>query len=239
GSVTVKATGRGPHKTVHYAHGYDNRTTTMLSGVTNANGTIQLVTPVITRRLVSAAGFDFETSGIGILRIKFIGSGLDFDGDGVADSIDNCSVRANPDQVDTDGDDCGNLCDADYTQDGTVDQADLDFFGFNCGPGSCNQLCQHTPPINSATCSSIGDFGFLSQNLGLVPGPSGTTAGTVACPIPLPEPSSTLLLSAGLAFLLTVGRRRMRRIKCTTVMADANRDVQPGDSSVGAARRRR
>ncbi|MCH8890883.1 MAG: hypothetical protein IH827_07390, partial [Myxococcales bacterium] len=25
GSVTVKATGRGPHKAVHYAHGYDNR----------------------------------------------------------------------------------------------------------------------------------------------------------------------------------------------------------------------
>ncbi len=72
GSVTVKATGRGPRKTIHYAHGYDNRTTTVMSGVTNVNGTIQLVTPIITRRLVSAAGFDFETGGIGILRIKFV-----------------------------------------------------------------------------------------------------------------------------------------------------------------------
>ena len=72
GSVTVKATGRGPWKTVHYAHGYDNRTTTMMGGVTNVNGTIQLVTPVITRWIVGAAGFDFETGGIGILRIKFV-----------------------------------------------------------------------------------------------------------------------------------------------------------------------
>ena len=72
GSVTLKATGRGPRKTVHYAHGYDNRTTTMQGTVTNVKGTIQLVSPIITRWLVSAAGFDFETGGIGILRIKFV-----------------------------------------------------------------------------------------------------------------------------------------------------------------------
>ena len=72
GSVTVKATGRRPRKTVHYAHGYDNRTTTMQGTVTNVKGTIQLVSPIITRWLVSAAGFDFETGGIGILRIKFV-----------------------------------------------------------------------------------------------------------------------------------------------------------------------
>ena len=73
GSVTLRATGRGPHKTVHYAHGYDNRTTTVTSGgITNVNGTIQLVTPVLTKWLVSAAGFDYETGGIGILRIKFV-----------------------------------------------------------------------------------------------------------------------------------------------------------------------
>jgi hypothetical protein len=66
GSVTVTATGRGPHKTVHYAHGYDNRNTTTPSG----KGTIQLVSPVLTRWLQPAV--NFETGGIGILRIKFI-----------------------------------------------------------------------------------------------------------------------------------------------------------------------
>jgi len=66
GSVTVTAVGRGPHNTVHYAHGYDNRNTTTPSG----RGTIQLVTPVLTRWLQTAA--TYETAGIGILKIKFM-----------------------------------------------------------------------------------------------------------------------------------------------------------------------
>jgi hypothetical protein len=66
GSVTVTATGRGPHKTVHYAHGYDNRNTTTPSGL----GTIQLVSPVLTRWLQPA--INYETAGISILRIKFV-----------------------------------------------------------------------------------------------------------------------------------------------------------------------
>jgi hypothetical protein len=70
GSVTVTAARGGkwrwPHKTVHFAHGYDNRNTTTPSGL----GTIQLVSPVLTRWLQPAARF--ETAGIGILRIKFV-----------------------------------------------------------------------------------------------------------------------------------------------------------------------
>jgi hypothetical protein len=63
GSVTVTAIARGPHKTVHYAHGYDNRTPT------GGNGTIQLVSPILTHWF----GYtDYETGGIGILRIKFV-----------------------------------------------------------------------------------------------------------------------------------------------------------------------
>jgi hypothetical protein len=65
GAVTVTAVARGPHKTIHYAHGYDNRNTTTGLG----KGTIQLVTPIITRWW----GYtDYETGGIGVLRIKFI-----------------------------------------------------------------------------------------------------------------------------------------------------------------------
>ncbi|MCH7645066.1 MAG: hypothetical protein IH974_09550 [Myxococcales bacterium] len=73
GSVTVTATGRGPHKTVHYAHGYDNRVATMGTGGTNVTGTIQLVTPVLTR-WISQFCCTWETGGIGILRIKFVSS---------------------------------------------------------------------------------------------------------------------------------------------------------------------
>jgi hypothetical protein len=66
GSVTVTATARGPHKTVHYQKGYDNRNETTLTG----KGTIQLVTPTITRWYQPAA--NYETGGIGILKIKFM-----------------------------------------------------------------------------------------------------------------------------------------------------------------------
>jgi len=66
GSVTVTARGRGPHKTVHHHKGYDNRNAASSVGT----GTIQLVTPVLTRWLQPAA--NYETAGIGILRIKFV-----------------------------------------------------------------------------------------------------------------------------------------------------------------------
>jgi hypothetical protein len=64
GSVTVTAKGRGPHDTIHYAKGYDNRTPT------KGEGTIQLVSPTLTRWL--RPGVNFETGGIGVLRIKFL-----------------------------------------------------------------------------------------------------------------------------------------------------------------------
>jgi len=67
GSVTVTAKYRGPHKTVHYAHGYDNRTTTPMGAQI---GTIQLVTPVMTQWLQPA--IKFETGGIGILKLQFV-----------------------------------------------------------------------------------------------------------------------------------------------------------------------
>jgi hypothetical protein len=66
GSVTVTARGNGPHKTVHYARGYDNRNTTTPNGM----GTIQLVTPLLTNWNQPALLID--TGGIGILRIKFV-----------------------------------------------------------------------------------------------------------------------------------------------------------------------
>jgi hypothetical protein len=66
GAVTVTAIARGPHKTVHYAQGYDNRIKT---GSNIGKGTIQLVSPVLTRWF----GYtDYETGGVAVLRIKFV-----------------------------------------------------------------------------------------------------------------------------------------------------------------------
>jgi hypothetical protein len=64
GMVTVTARKRGEFKTVHYATGYDNR------NPVTGKGTIQLVTPVMTRWLQTAAQID--TAGIGLLKITFV-----------------------------------------------------------------------------------------------------------------------------------------------------------------------
>lgn len=110
------------------------------------------------------------------------GSASDVDGDGVPDNLDNCSIKPNPAQDDTDGDYCGNLCDADYNQDGRVGIGDFGkclapFFGL---PNS--ELCQHVEPISPNSVVNVADFGYFSSAFGGIPGPSGTTPGTVPCP---------------------------------------------------------
>ena len=108
-------------------------------------------------------------------------SGLDSDGDGVHDGLDNCSAVVNAAQDDTDGDECGNLCDANYDQGGQVGFGDFGTFSANFG--STNELYMHGEPIDGgARQVGFGDFGFFSANFGSTPGPSGTTSGTSACP---------------------------------------------------------
>ena len=52
-------------------------------------------------------------------------AGPDTDGDGVADSTDNCRLEQNPSQLDADGDGWGNRCDADFDNSGGVNVIDL------------------------------------------------------------------------------------------------------------------
>lgn len=104
----------------------------------------------------------------------------DFDMDGIIDMLDNCSERVNPMQDDTDADDCGNLCDADYDQSGSVGYPDFGFFT-RCFPTD-NPLCDHTEPIGDGGPKGFPDFGVFGQLYAQPPGPSGTTPGTVACP---------------------------------------------------------
>ena len=49
----------------------------------------------------------------------------DQDGDGVGDNSDNCASISNVDQMDTDGDGLGNICDADDDSDGVSDEEEL------------------------------------------------------------------------------------------------------------------
>jgi hypothetical protein len=85
-------------------------------------------------------GFDHD-SGFGLIQaeLALAAGGPDADLDGVPDSVDNCIDVPNgpfiPDsgghglpQWDTDGDGYGNMCDADFTQDGNVNGFDLGYF---------------------------------------------------------------------------------------------------------------
>jgi len=111
----------------------------------------------------------------------FAGPAPDFDGDGVPDSLDNCSTKANPAQDDTDGDYCGNVCDCDFNQDGKCGIPDFGPFSIHFGmPNSA--LYQCVEPISDANVLNVADFGCFSAGFGGIPGPSGTTPGTVACP---------------------------------------------------------
>jgi hypothetical protein len=105
----------------------------------------------------------------------------DSDGDGIGDGLDNCSDHVNEFQDDTDEDDCGNLCDADYDNSGVVGIPDLIEFGFAFGTFGNEEKC-HVQPIPGCVVDLSG-LTFLFSRAGTVPGPSGTTVGTTACPL--------------------------------------------------------
>jgi len=105
----------------------------------------------------------------------------DGDGDGVADLADNCSASPNPDQRDTSLDGYGNACDADLTDDGFVNFADLARFrGSFLG----------TSPDLSADLTgddlvNFADLAVLRRLFLAPPGPSGLAcAGTIPCTAP-------------------------------------------------------
>lgn len=92
---------------------------------------------------------------------------LDSDNDGIVDLNDNCTILANADQRDTNGDGFGNVCDADLNNDLSVNFEDLGllraaFFSANddadlSGDGVVNFI----------------DLGLMRSGFFLPPGPSG------------------------------------------------------------------
>ena len=98
---------------------------------------------------------------------------IDTDGDGVADSQDNCTLVSNADQRNTDGDAFGNMCDADLDGDNVVGFSDYGLFGAAWGTND--------PDADFDGDGTVGfsDYGIFGASWGQPPGPS-------CCGIPLP-----------------------------------------------------
>jgi hypothetical protein len=93
---------------------------------------------------------------------------LDSDGDGVADSLDNCLGLANPNQLDTSADGYGNRCDADLDDSGgIVNFSDLALFRAAFGSADVNADFDGNGIVNFA------DLALFRALFGKPPGPSG------------------------------------------------------------------
>jgi hypothetical protein len=119
-------------------------------------------------------------------------SGVDSDGDGVDNVLDNCTNVANPAQGDAGGDGCGNARDGDYNQSGAATIVDFTAYkscmGRAVGPGGPpdDPTCSESD-MNDTGVVSIVDFALFKNEFataGGVPGPSGSPikAGPPACP---------------------------------------------------------
>ncbi|MDH3588521.1 MAG: hypothetical protein OEQ74_03885 [Gammaproteobacteria bacterium] len=98
---------------------------------------------------------------------------VDGDGDGIADTNDNCTLIHNPNQVDTDNDGFGNRCDADLTNNGLVDFLDVAEIkmAFLTTPVSPNW--NPHADFNLDDRIDFLDVGIMKDMFLLAPGPSG------------------------------------------------------------------
>lgn len=135
-----------------------------------------LIAPVFDLNNVDFAFADvmaYADAGFNTITITYHyddGAGVDSDGDGIADAVDNCVNAANPTQFDADGDDYGNACDADTNNDCIVNAIDLG--ALKAGFFGSNPLLD----FNSDGQVNAIDLGILKINFFGVPGPSGLTS---------------------------------------------------------------
>ena len=89
------------------------------------------------------------------------------DADGAGDACDVCTLVANADQRDTDGDGFGNICDADLNNDLTVNLSDFSLFRTAFGTADPDA------DLNGDGAVNLSDFSLFRGMFGNAPGPSG------------------------------------------------------------------
>lgn len=100
--------------------------------------------------------------------IRFLyGAAPDADGDGIADSMDNCTLSANPDQRDSNGDGFGNVCDADLDNNGVINVIDLGLLKLSFFSADAD------PDFNGDGAVNAIDLGIMKAAFFGAPGPSG------------------------------------------------------------------
>jgi len=86
----------------------------------------------------------------------------------LTDNVDNCKLKYNTAQLDTDGDNYGNACDADFNDDGIVNSLDIGLFKtmfMNAGDSEAD--------INGDGIVNSLDLGLFKDMFFQAPGPSG------------------------------------------------------------------
>ncbi len=110
-------------------------------------------------------------------------SGPDSDDDGWPDPEDNCRDLVNSDQVDVDQDGYGNLCDADFTNDGWVGAPDLLILGRGFASQAGEPTFDPRADMNGDGRIGAPDVLLWAPFFLDLPGPSGLAcAGTIPCP---------------------------------------------------------
>lgn len=95
----------------------------------------------------------------------------DTDGDGLLDGVDNCTLVANPTQCDSDGDEIGNHCDGDLTDNGFTNAQDTVLLRQALGRTSTNGRYD-AEDLNCNGAVNAQDVTIFRSLLGRPPGPS-------------------------------------------------------------------
>jgi hypothetical protein len=91
----------------------------------------------------------------------------DTDHDGIANNKDNCILIANANQLDSNSDGFGNICDADLDSNGLVSFADINLFRARFG------TTDPDADFNGSGSVSFGDLDIFRSLFGQPPGPAG------------------------------------------------------------------
>jgi hypothetical protein len=99
------------------------------------------------------------------------GPAPDADSDGVADASDNCTDISNTSQIDTNSDGYGNICDADWNNNGGTGAGDLAELKLNFGLTDADGSWNPDLDTNDNQGIGAGDLSNLKLHFGDPPGP--------------------------------------------------------------------